>query len=174
MRTLVLFACLLALAGVLAVAPATATRTATPTPTNGTLSVVHGKGFVMLEMRGSILGRLGYGTVTVTDQTPRDPYTATVAGKKLKELRVGPRTVRYKGQALRFRMVGGSWRVVVRGSGIALSAVGRGAVTLQAERLNPLDDAGVYSLDGVDCSADATSCTPLPDDLERLPLGVTQ
>jgi hypothetical protein len=171
MRTLVLFACLLAAAAALAVAPATATPNAEPT--NGTLSVVRGKGFVMLEMRGSILGRLAYGTVTVTDQTPRDPYTATVAGKKLKELRVGPRTIRYKGQALRFRMVGGSWRVLVRGNGIALSAVGRGAVTLQADRLSPLDDAGVYSLDGVDCSADVTGCTPLPDDLERFPLGLT-
>ena len=172
MRTLVLFACSLVLAAALAVAPASATRRTAPT--NGTLSVVRGKGFVMLEMRGSILGRLGSGTVTVTDQTPRDPYTATVGGKKLKQTPLGPRTTRYKGQALRFRMVGGSWRVVVRGSGIALSAVGRGAVTLQADRLNPLDDAGVYSLDGVDCSADTTSCTPLPDDLERFPLGVSQ
>jgi hypothetical protein len=128
----------------------------------------------MLDMRGSILGRLANGMVTVTDQTPRDPYTATVGGKKVKQTQLAPRTIRYKGQSLRFRMVGGSWRVVVRGSGIAISAVGRGTVTLQADRLSPLDDAGVYSLDGVDCSAQATGCTPLPDDLERYTLGVSQ
>ena len=169
MRTLVLFACAVAVAAAVAVAPAAATRKVEPA--NGTLSVVHGKGLVMLEMRGSILGRLGYGSVTVTDLTPRDPYTATVAGKKVKAMPLGLRTTRYRGQQLRFRMVGGTWRVVVRGSGIAVSAVGRGAVTLQAERLSPFDDAGVYSLDGVDCSSEATSCTPLPDDLERFPLG---
>ena len=167
MRMLALFACSIVLSAV-AAAGARAVQ-----PTNGTLSVDHGKGTVVLDVRGSILGRLGSGVVTVTDETPRDPYTATVAGKKLKLLRLGPRTTRYRGQALRFRMVGGTWHVVVRGSGIALSAVGRGAVTLQAYRLNPLDDAGVYSLDGVDCSVDATSCTPLPDVLERLALGTT-
>jgi hypothetical protein len=167
MRTLALFACSIVLSAV-----AAAGARAVP-PTNGTLSVDHGKGLVMLDMRGSILGRLGSGVVTVTDQTPRDPYTATVAGKKLKLVRLGPRTIRYRGQALRFRMVGGGWRVIVHGTGIALSAVGRGAVTLQAYRLNPLEDAGVYSLDGTDCSADSTSCTPLPDDLERFALGST-
>jgi hypothetical protein len=169
MRMLALFACSIVLAAI----SAAGARAVQPTPTNGTLSIEHGKGLVMLDVRGSILGRLGNGVVTVTDQTPRDPYTATVAGKKLTLVRLGPRTIRYRGQALRFRMVGGGWRVVVRGSGIALSAVGRGAVTLQAYRLNPLDDAGVYSLDGVDCSTDETSCTPLPDDLERFALGTT-
>jgi len=169
MRTLALSACSLALALVAGTASATGARGAEPT--NGTLSVQRGKGLVVLEMRGSILGRLGSGAVTVTDLTPHDPYTATVFGKKVKVLHLAPRTDRYRGQALRFRMVGGSWRVTVRGSGIALSAVGRGAVTLQADRLNPLDDAGVYSLDGTDCSAQPTSCTPLPDDLERFTLG---
>lgn len=169
MRTLALFACLLVLGLVGGTASATGARGVAPT--NGTLSVQGGKGLVVLEMRGSILGRLGSGSVTVTDLTPRDPYTATVAGKKAKVLHLAPRTDRYRGQALRFRMVGGSWRVAVRGTGIALSAVGHGAVSLQAERLNPFDDAGVYSLDGTDCSVQLTSCTPLPDDFERFPLG---
>jgi hypothetical protein len=167
MRTLTLLSCSLVLAGVIAVGARAAG------PGNGTLSVDHGKGLVMLEMRGSILGRLGIGAVTVTDLTPRDPFTATVVGRKLKEMQIGFRATRYHGQGLRFRLLGGSWRLVVRGSGIALSAVGRGAVTLQADRLDPLDDAGVYSLDGTDCGVEATSCTPLPDDLERFPLGTS-
>ena len=61
MRTLILLACSLAGAAFLA-AGARAVE-----PVNGTLSVEHGKGLVMLEMRGSILGRLGNGVVTVTD-----------------------------------------------------------------------------------------------------------
>jgi hypothetical protein len=167
MRTLILLACSAFAAATLA-AGARAVA-----PTNGTLSVDHGKGLVVLEMRGSILGRLASGVVTVTDLTPRDPYTANVVGRKMKVIRGGLRTTRYRGQGLRFRMLGGNWRVTVRGTGIALSAVGRGAVTLQADRLNPFDDAGVYSLDGTDCSVDPTSCTPLPDDLERFALGTS-
>ena len=165
MRTLILLACSLAGAAFLA-AGARAVE-----PVNGTLSVEHGKGLVMLEMRGSILGRLGNGVVTVTDLTPRDRYTATVVGRKVKEIHVGLRTTRYRGQGLRFRMLGGNWRVVLRGAGVDVAAVGRGAVTLQADRVTPFDDAGLYSLDGVDCSLDPTSCTPLPDDLERFALG---
>jgi hypothetical protein len=165
MRTLIVFACVLAIASGL-VGAASAVD-----PTNGTLSVERGKGVVVLELRGSILGRLGNGGVTVTDLTPRDRYTATVVGRKLKEIHVGFRTTRYRGQGLRFRMVGGSWRIVVRGGGIALSAVGRGAVTLDGDRVSILDDAGVYSLDGVDCSSQPQSCTPLPDDPERFALG---
>jgi hypothetical protein len=166
MRTLVLLACSLLVAAVLA-AGARADD-----PENGTLSVARGKGLVVLELRGNILGRLGNGALTVTDLTPRDKYTATVVARKMKEIRfLGPRTTRYRGQGIRFRMLGGSYRVAVRGSGIALSAVGRGFVTLDADRLTVLEDAGVYSLDGVDCSAEPTSCTPLPDEPERLALG---
>jgi hypothetical protein len=166
MRTLIVFACALAFAGGLVGAAGAVD------PANGTLSVERGKGVVVLELRGSVLGRLGSGAVTVTDLTPRDRYTATVVGRKLKQVHVGFRTTRYRGQGLRFRMVGGSWRIVVRGAGIALSAVGRGAVTLDGDRVSVLDDAGVYSLDGVDCSSEPESCMPLPDDPIRFTLGM--
>jgi hypothetical protein len=166
MRTLALLACSLISAAALA-GGARAVD-----PANGTLSVARGKGVVVLELRGSILGRLGSGSLTVTDLTPRDRYTANVVARKMKEIRViGPRTTRYRGQGIRFRMLGGGYRVVTRGTGIALSAVGKGFVTLDGERATLLDDAGVYSLDGVDCSDDPASCTPLPDNPERYPLG---
>jgi hypothetical protein len=45
-------------------------------------------------------------------------------------------------------------------------------VTLDGDRVTILDDAGVYSLDGVDCSSEPQSCTPLPDDPERFTLGM--
>ena len=140
-------------------------------PGTGELSVERGKGAVTLELRGSMLGLLGNGVLTVTDLTPRDRYVAMVVGRKMKTVYVGPRTTRYRGQGLRFRMLGGGYRIVVRGSGIALSAVGRGWVTLDGDRLTPFDDAGVYSLNGVDCSSDPASCTPLPDVTERYTLG---
>ena len=163
MRTLVALACSLALVGVLAGAAGAADE-----PDTGNLSVERGKGVVMLELRGSLLGRLANGTLTVTDLTPRDRYTAIVTARKITSVRPVGRTVRYRGQGMRFRMLGGRYRVVVRGSGIALSAVGKGLVVLDAERLSPLEDAGVYSLEaGVDCSLDPGVCTPLPEEPER-------
>jgi hypothetical protein len=141
-------------------------------PDVGVLSVEGGKGAVMLDLRGSVLGRLSFGTLRVTDQTPRDRYVALVVGRKLTQERVGPRTVVYKGQGLRFRMVGGGYKIVVRGTGISLSAVGRGVVSLDAERRIALDDAGVYSLeDGVDCGVEPHLCVALPDEPSRFVLG---
>jgi hypothetical protein len=168
MRTLVILACLLAGAAAF-VGAARAVD-----PENGTLSVERGKGTVVLELRGSVLGRLGNGVLTVTDLTPRDRYTATVVARKMKDSRiVGLRTMRYRGQGIRFRMLGGGYRIVVRGNGIALSAVGHGAVTLDGDPKTVFDDVGVYSLDGVDCSLEPQTCTPLPVDPARFILGTT-
>ena len=137
----------------------------------GTLSVERGRGMVMVDLRGSLLGRLGTGSLRVTDHTPNDRYVATVAGRRITQERLGPRTVVYKGQGLRFRVLGGSFRVVVRGAGISLSAVGRGWVVLDGEPRVFGDDLGVYSLDGVDCSLEPTGCTPLPSVAERYLVG---
>ena len=140
-------------------------------PTAGTLSVEGGKGVVVLELRGSMLGVLGVGVLRVTDLTPQDHYAANVAGRKLTQVRIEPRTVLYRGQGLRFRMLGGSFRVVVRGTGIALSSVGWGWVSLAGQPRFPGDSTGVYSTDGVDCSAQPESCIPLPDAPLRIKLG---
>lgn len=141
-------------------------------PAVGVLSVENGRGAVMLDLRGSVLGRLSVGTLRVTDNTPRDRYAALVVGRKLTQERVGPRTVVYRGQGLRFRMVGGAYRIMVRGSGISLSAVGRGVVSLDGEPRFAGDYAGVYSLEeGVDCAVDQVMCIALPDEAERYVLG---
>ncbi len=139
-------------------------------PTAGTLSVERGKGVVMVDLRGSLLGRLVQGSIRVTDLTPNDRYTATVVGRRVTSERLGPRTVIHRGQGLRFRMLGGGYRVVVRGSGISVSAVGRGVVMLDAEPRFVGDEPGVYSLDGVDCSLEPTLCTPLPTEPTRFTL----
>ena len=163
MRTVALFSCTLAL-GLLA---STAWGAE---PTAGTLSVERGKGVVMVDLRGSLLGRLVTGSLRVTDTTPNDRYSALVVGRKVAQERLGPRTVLYRGQGLRFRMLGGGYRVVARGSGISVSAVGRGVVMLDAEPKFVGDEAGIYSLDGVDCSLEPTLCTPLPTEPERFTL----
>jgi hypothetical protein len=139
-------------------------------PKVGTLSVESAKGQVILEIKGNVIGRVANGTVRITDLTPRDRFFPYVQGRKLKITRVNAKTTAYKGQSLRFRMLGGSSKIVVKGTGISMSAVGRGFATLDADRLVPEEDAGVYSLDGTDCSIDPTLCTPLPDEPERHPV----
>ena len=165
MRKLILVLCTItAFVGVAATASAAE-------PTAGTLSVERGKGVVMVDLRGSLLGRLTTGSLRVTDHTPNDRYAALVVGKKVTQERIGPRTVLYRGQGLRFRMLGGGYRVVARGSGISVSAVGRGVVMLDAEPKFAGDEAGVYSFEeGVDCGLEPTLCTPLPTEPERFTL----
>ena len=159
-------ACLAVLAAATALGVARAAA-----PDAGTLSVERGKGVVMLDLRGSILGRLAVGSLRVTDQTPADRFGALVVGKKVTPERLGPRTVVYRGQGLRFRMLGGGYRIVVRGTGIDISAVGKGVAVLDAEPKLGLEDAGVYSLDGVDCGLQPELCLPLPLDPTRFALG---
>jgi hypothetical protein len=59
---------------------------------------------------------------------------------------------------------------MIRGSGIALSVVGRGVVVLDGAPRPTDTAAGVYSLDGVDCSVEPQSCVPIQDDPVRLVL----
>ncbi len=166
MRKPILLACSIAAAAVLGGSAGAAG------PDVGVLSVEDGKGMVMLDLKGSVLGRLSTGTLRVTDHTPWDRYSALVGGKKLTQERLGPRTVVYRGQGLRFRMVGGGYRIVVRGTGISVSAVGRGVVSLDGEPRVAGEDVGVYSLeDGVDCDVERVLCTALPDEPERFTLG---
>ncbi|HXF98836.1 MAG TPA: hypothetical protein VNJ46_09525 [Gaiellaceae bacterium] len=165
MRRPVFLACAAALAASGALAAAAAP------PGVGTLSVEQGRGAIVLEIRGAVLGRLAQGTLRVTDLTPRDRFEPIVTGRRLLEEELGPRTIVYRGQGLRFRMVGGGYRIVVRGAGISLSAVGRGQVVLDGEPRFPGDSVGVYSLQGVDCGEEEALCTPLPEAPERHVLG---
>jgi hypothetical protein len=163
-RKLALLPCV----AIAAIAVGASVGAAAPT---GTLSVEQGKGTVTIEIRGSVLGRLDKGTVRITDLSPRDRFVPVVAGRRLTVRRTAPRTLLYKGQALRFRMLGGSSRLVVKGNGMSVSAVGRGHVTLDGDRRFPEDVAGYYSLDGTDCALDVSLCTPLPDFPERHVIG---
>lgn len=165
MRTLFVLACTVALAAALAVTAGAGE------PEAGSLSLERGKGVVTLELRGVVLGRLTAGSLRVVDTTPRDRHTAYVVGRKLTQERLGPRTVVYRGQGLRFRMLGGGYRITIRASGISLSVVGRGVVVLDGEPRFAGDDAGVYSFeDGVDCGVEPELCTPLPSEPQRFVL----
>lgn len=165
MRPLTSILCLLALVA----AFAGIARAAEPEA--GTLSVERGRGVVTLDVRGLVLGRLANGSITVTDRSPGDPYFANVTGRQIAvQRRLGPDKLFIRGQGLRFRMLGGSYKVVIRGAGIAVSAVGRGMVVLNGEPRFPGDDVGVYSVEDVDCGSKPESCHPIPDEPVRVKL----
>lgn len=132
----------------------------------GTLSVENGRGKVMVQARGGLIGRLERGTLTIFDLTPGDANEPVVTGADRPIRLIGENGIRYTGAGLRFRMIGGGFRVVVDGRGIDLSVVGKGVGTIKGET----DDPGVYSLDGADCRKDVESCTPLPETLRRFQL----
>jgi hypothetical protein len=166
MRKLALLACLLGSTLALGLAPGAVAQTA------GVLSVEQGRGVVALDLRGVVLGRLASGTLRVTDHTPRDRFEEIVNGRAVDTEFVNARTTIYRGQGLRFRMVGGRYRIVVRGVGIDVSALGRGIVQLDGDARAPGESTGLYSInEGIDCSLEPALCLPLPEERETHTLG---
>jgi hypothetical protein len=137
---------------------------------DGTLTVEDGRGMVSVQARGGVIGRIERGTVTIFDLTPDDDYDPVVFGDDQPVALVGDTGIRYRGAGLRYRLIGGSFRIVVNGRGIDLSVVGKGSGTLRGETLDP----GLYSLDGADCRKAADSCKPLPDVAKAFRLGVPE
>jgi hypothetical protein len=134
----------------------------------GTLSVEDGQGKVTLQARGGVIGRLERGYVIIYDLTPDDAYDAYVYGDDQPVRFVGDSGIRYGGLDLRFRLVGGRYKIVIEGRGMDLSVVAKGSGTIVAAQAG---DPGVYSLDGADCRKDRASCKPLPDSPKRFQLG---
>ena len=133
----------------------------------GTLSVGDGHGKVVVQAKGAVIGRLGSGTVLVFDLTPNDAFEPYVSGDDYVRL-VGDTGIQYGGKNLRFRLIGGAYRVVIRGTGIDLSVVANGFALLEGDP----DDPGVYSIDGADCRIGANAaCKPLPDKAKAVKLG---
>jgi hypothetical protein len=113
---------------------------------DGTLSLRDGRGLVVVAARGTIIGRLDRGQVLVVDRRPFDTATPVVRGGRLRKLT--KRRVVRSGRNIRFRLSAGSYRLRVRGRGIVINAVGRGAVTMDGDER--FADTGLYSVNGDD------------------------
>jgi hypothetical protein len=137
----------------------------------GTLSVEDGNGRVTLQARGGVIGRIERGSVTIYDLSPEDAFEPWVVGDDQPVRFIGETGITYGGVGLRFRLVGGRYRIVIAGRGIDLSVVAKGVGTIAA---GPSGDPGVYSLDGADCRNDRDSCKPLPDLAKRFQLGAAE
>jgi hypothetical protein len=138
---------------------------------DGTLSVEDGRGKVNLDARGGVIGRLDRGTITVYDKTPADASFPVVTGADQPEVFLTDGGVRYRGTSLRFRIIGGGFKLQIQGRGIDLSVVGKGSGFIEAD--NSIEP-GVYSLDGDDCRKSRASCQELPLPGIRFKLGPTE
>ena len=131
----------------------------------GRLSVSEARGLVSVQGRGALIGRVDSGRVTVTDLSPVDVSDPIVFGCDVEEFRGNAMVCR--GDNLRFRLIGGNWRIAITGRGIDVSAVARGTVKLDGEGLW----TGLYSTSGVDCRRADAACELVPDQLTTLLLG---
>ena len=100
-------------------------------PGDGTLVVDNARGLVVVRARGGIIGRFDSGRLIADDPVEGDGSGPIVYGaERIRDL--GGRRTLYIGEDVRFRMIGGYYRVQIQAVGIDVSAVGRGTVTLDA------------------------------------------
>jgi len=126
---------------------------------DGTLSVKDGHGVITIQARGGVIGSFAKGSVTINDPIDGDGTGPVVSGDEWSRDR-NDTTTTWGGNKVRFRMIGGTFKIVVRGRGINLSLVGKGTVTLNGAGT---DDDGTYSVNGGDYS-------PIPDYFFSFPL----
>jgi hypothetical protein len=113
---------------------------------DGTLSVRNGVGKVFLQVNGSTVGRVAHGKVTVTDPIPSDEDDVDFWNCDKRSYPSDATTVCW-GNNIRFRAIGGRYRIWARGTGIYLSAVGHGGGQLDGRGDEPdVDRDGAYSL----------------------------
>jgi hypothetical protein len=122
--------------------PATAWAVRT-LPGDGTLVVDNGHGVVVVRARGGIIGRFDSGSVVI--EQPEGGKIPTVYGaERIRDL--GNGRTQWTGEDVRFRVIGGLYRIRIQAVGIDVSAVGRGIAVLDASGFT--DFSGRYSLNG--------------------------
>lgn len=154
MRRIVVFVALLAALAI----PAAPTAASTA---DGTLSVKRGRGAVTLKLKGTVIGRVRQGRVRVLDFRPFDDNVPQITGCRVRQPALNVRVC--TGRNIGFRVDERRYNVSVRGSGISISAVGRGAVVVDGVGETGRPD-GVISIDNAPYQS-------LPDYLSTFYLG---
>jgi hypothetical protein len=130
-------------------------------PGDGSLVVDNARGLVTLRARGGIIGRFDSGRLVMEDLYDGDGSGPIVYGAdRVREL--GPRMTLYIGEDIRFRLIGGAYRVSVNAYGMDISAVGRGTAVLDGSGF--AEQPGRFQVNG-------GSWQPMPDDATRYTLG---
>lgn len=135
MRRLLTFCALVSLALPAAIQAATAA--------DGTLAVKNATGLVMVKTTDAvIIGHADKAKITITDSDSTDGRVIVLGWKT--KVAIAPTKTQYTGEDLRFKLLGGENTLFIRGSGISLSAVGEGKVTLDG---GPVANVGKFSID---------------------------
>jgi hypothetical protein len=113
---------------------------------DGTLSVKDGRGVITIQGRGGVIGSFAKGSVVINDPVDGDGTGPIVTGDDWSKIKTETAT-QWGGSKVRFRIIGGTFRIVVRGRGINLSFVGRGTVILNGAGT---EDDGTYAVNGSD------------------------
>ena len=110
---------------------------------DGTFAVKNAVGQITVVAKGTALGRVDEGQIAVSDMSPGgNSDEIQVLGYDRKPVTRPNGTTIYRGLDMRFRIVGGWYAVVVTGTGVNVSAVGRG--TVQGQGISE----GLFSTDG--------------------------
>lgn len=112
---------------------------------DGTLSVRDARGTITITARGGVIGSFAQGRVTISDPVDGDGTGPIVTGDDFPPVEKNDTTTTWRGTKVRFRIIGGAFRIVVKGRGINLSLVGKGNVTLDGAGTG---DDGSYSVNG--------------------------
>ena len=110
---------------------------------DGTLPVRNADGVIFVSARGTLIGTCDQCRVSIVDPSPDDGAPPVVTGYE------GHRDISdthelWSGKDIRFRMVGGVFKIKVTGNGIDLSVVAKGWGRIQGYDSN----TGTYSVNG--------------------------
>ena len=130
--------------------------------TDGTISVREARGTITISGRGGVIGSFAKGSVTINDPIDGDGTGPVVTGEDWSKERDAT-TTSWGGTRVRFRNIGGAFKIRVQGRGINLSFVGKGSVTLKGAGT---DADGTYAVNGGEYS-------PIPAFPFAFPLSAT-
>jgi hypothetical protein len=110
---------------------------------DGTLSVKNGDGVILVVARGTIIGACDKCKVSIVDPSPDDGAPPVISGEE-RHIDVSDTHDIYSGSDVRFRIVGGIFKLKVSGTGIDLGVVAKGWCRIQASDSN----TGTFSVNG--------------------------
>jgi hypothetical protein len=112
----------------LALAAATATASAADNAQGGSLSIESARGSVQLRGRGVLIVRIARGAAQVVDQSPADQWSPMVNGAAARG-----RSVNVRGTDINLYLLGGRFKLLVRGEGVSVSVRGEGQVVMDGD-----------------------------------------
>jgi hypothetical protein len=110
---------------------------------DGTLAVKNGDGVVFVVARGTVIGACDQCRVSIVDPSPDDGAPAVVNGAETHKDVSDTHDI-YAGSDIRFRLVGGFFKIRISGTGIDLGVVAKGWGRIQAYDSN----TGTFSVNG--------------------------